>query len=95
MRASRISSIGLLFLFVPALALAQLRVTSAAPEGELQTLEQANEIRVVFSEPMIVIGKVPQPLRPPFVRIEPAIEGTFRWSGTNTLIFRPDPEALR
>ncbi|HEU5162543.1 MAG TPA: MG2 domain-containing protein, partial [Thermoanaerobaculia bacterium] len=88
--------LSLLFLLsLPAAALAQLTVVSASPEGELQALEQANEIRIVFSEPMIVIGKVPEPVRPPFIRIEPAIAGNFRWSGTNTLIFRPDPEALR
>ena len=92
MRSMRILLAALL---LPAAAFAQLRVVSAAPEGELQTLEQASEIRIVFSEPMIVIGKVPQPVRPPFLRIEPAIEGNFRWSGTNTLIFRPDPAALR
>ncbi|HSN69393.1 MAG TPA: Ig-like domain-containing protein, partial [Thermoanaerobaculia bacterium] len=85
----------LLLLSLPAAALAQLTVVSASPEGELQTLDQANEIRIVFSEPMIVIGKVPDVVRPPFIRIEPSIAGNFRWSGTNTLIFRPDPAALR
>ena len=62
--------LSLLFLLsLPAAALAQLTIVSASPQGELQTLEQANEIRIVFSEPMVVIGKVPDPVRPPFVRI--------------------------
>ena len=83
-----------LLLLLPSAAFAQLRVVSAGPEGEVQAIEQANEIRIVFSEPMIVIGKVPQNAKPPYVTIQPAIEGNWRWSGTNTLIFRPDPEKL-
>lgn len=74
---------------------AELRVTAAAPEGELADIAQANEIRVVFSEPMVVIGRIPEPVRPPFFRIDPPIGGNFRWSGTSTLIFRPAPEELR
>ena len=68
-----------------------LIVQRAGPDGELATLDQANEIRVVFSEPMVTLGRIPQPVTAPFVRIEPAIRGTFRWSGTTILIFTPDP----
>jgi len=68
-----------------------LIVQRAGPDGELTTLDQANEIRVVFSEPMVTLGRIPQPVTAPFVRIEPAIRGTFRWSGTTILIFTPDP----
>ena len=68
-----------------------LIVQRAGPDGELATLDQANEIRVVFSEPMVTLGRIPQPATAPFVRIEPAIRGTFRWSGTTILIFTPDP----
>jgi uncharacterized protein YfaS (alpha-2-macroglobulin family) len=66
-----------------------LRVVSAGPVGETATLAEANEIRVVFSEPMVALGKIPQPVTAPFFRIEPAVKGTFRWSGTTTLIFTP------
>ncbi|HEX2122212.1 MAG TPA: Ig-like domain-containing protein, partial [Thermoanaerobaculia bacterium] len=68
-----------------------LRVVSAGPVGEVATLAEANEIRVVFSEPMVVLGKIPNPVTAPFFRIEPAVKGTFRWSGTTTLIFTPNP----
>ncbi|HZJ30341.1 MAG TPA: MG2 domain-containing protein [Vicinamibacterales bacterium] len=68
-----------------------LIVQRAGPDGELAELNQANEIRVVFSEPMVSLGRIPQPVTAPFVRIEPAIRGTFRWSGTTILIFTPDP----
>ena len=68
-----------------------LIVQRSGPDGELATLDQANEIRVVFSEPMVSLGRIPQPVTAPFVRIQPAIRGTFRWSGTTILIFTPDP----
>ena len=67
-----------------------LIVQRAGPDGELAALDQANEIRVVFSEPMVALGRIPQPVTAPFVRIDPAVRGTFRWSGTTILIFTPD-----
>ncbi|HET7705847.1 MAG TPA: alpha-2-macroglobulin family protein [Thermoanaerobaculia bacterium] len=68
-----------------------LRVISAGPVGEVASMAEANEVRVVFSEPMVVVGRIPQPVTAPFFRIEPAVKGTFRWSGTTTLIFTPEP----
>ncbi len=70
-----------------------LTVLRAGPTGELSELDQANEIRMVFSEPMVALGRIPPRVEAPFVRIEPAIRGTFRWSGTTILIFTPDPTA--
>jgi hypothetical protein len=67
-----------------------LTVVSAGPTGEMAQLDQVNEIRIVFSEPMVELGKIPQPVRVPFVRIHPAIAGEYRWSGTTVLIFTPD-----
>jgi alpha-2-macroglobulin len=78
--------------FVPLVAQQpSLTVLRAGPTGELASLDQANEIRIVFSEPMVTLGRIPSPLEIPYVRIEPAIAGTFRWSGTTILIFTPDP----
>ena len=71
---------------------ASLRVLSAAPNGEIATLAEANEIRVVFSEPMVTAGRIPARVLAPFFRVTPAIPGTFRWSGTTILIFTPDPK---
>ena len=70
----------------------KLTIIKAGPVGEVATLAEANEIRVVFSEPMIVVGKIPKVLNVPWFHVAPAIEGTFRWSGTTTLIFTPDPK---
>jgi len=66
-----------------------LRVVRSGPEGELDSLAQAKEIRIVFSEPMVALGRIPTPVAAPFFRIEPPVPGAFRWSGTTTLIFTP------
>jgi uncharacterized protein YfaS (alpha-2-macroglobulin family) len=70
---------------------ASLRVVSAGPTGEINQLQDANEIRIIFSEPMVALGRVPSNPTPPWIRITPAIAGTYRWSGTTVLIFTPDP----
>src|SRR5689334_23352687 len=70
---------------------AALTVVQSGPTNEIQSLREANEIRVVFSEPMVVLGRIPDPVTAPFVTIRPTIQGTFRWSGTTILIFTPDP----
>jgi len=66
-----------------------LRVVSAGPVGETATIAEANEVRVVFSEPMVALGRIPAQVVAPFFKIEPAVKGTLRWSGTTTLIFTP------
>src|SRR5687768_3785551 len=66
-------------------------VVSAAPQGEIAAREEANEIRVVFSEPMVTLGRIPARVTAPFFQVTPAIAGAFRWSGTTTLILTPDP----
>jgi uncharacterized protein YfaS (alpha-2-macroglobulin family) len=71
-------------------AATSLRIISAGPVGEVASLAEANEIRVVFSEPMVVLGKIPSPVTAPFFHLTPSVKGTFRWSGTTTLIFTPD-----
>ena len=68
---------------------APLRIVSAGPAGEVASAAEAKEIRVVFSESMVAIGRVPAQLRPAFFHITPAVAGTFRWSGTTILIFSP------
>jgi uncharacterized protein YfaS (alpha-2-macroglobulin family) len=67
-----------------------LTVVSAGPTGEIANLAQADEIRVVFSEPMVTLGRIPPRVTAPFFSISPAVAGTFRWSGTTILIFMPD-----
>ena len=71
---------------------APLAVLSFGPQGEVASLDQASEIRVVFSEPMVAMGRIAEPVSAPFFTISPAVAGTFRWSGSTTLIFTPDPK---
>ncbi len=85
-------SLVLLAASAAAQAPAALTVVRTGPEGPLSSLAQANEIRIVFSEPMVTLGRIPTPVVAPFVRIRPAVPGTFRWSGTTILIFTPDPK---
>ena len=73
-------------------AAASLSVVSAGPEGEIQNIAEAREIRIVFSEPMVALGAIPERVAAPYVRITPTLPGTFRWSGTTILIFTPDPK---
>jgi uncharacterized protein YfaS (alpha-2-macroglobulin family) len=68
-----------------------LTVVNAGPRGELASLAEAGEVRIVFSEPMVTLGRIPQPVRAPFFRMSPTVPGAFRWSGTTILIFTPDP----
>jgi alpha-2-macroglobulin len=77
---------------VAAHAADKLTILKAGPVGEIATLAEANEIRVVFSEPMIVLGKIPKNLVMPWFHVAPPIVGTYRWSGTTTLIFTPNPK---
>ncbi len=66
-----------------------LSVVQAGPEGEIAKIEEANEIHVQFSESMVALGRIPDPVKAPFIKISPSINGTFRWAGTRLLIFTP------
>lgn len=70
-----------------------LTVLDAGPTGPLEQLSDANEVRIIFSEPMVALGRVPSNPQIPWVTITPAMPGAFRWSGTTILIFTPDPAA--
>jgi hypothetical protein len=70
-----------------------LTVLEASPRGEVNQRSDANEIRLIFSEPMIALGRSPANPQIPWVSITPRIPGQFRWSGTTILLFTPDPAA--
>ena len=67
-----------------------LTVANAGPRGEVASLAEANEVRVVFSEPMVALGRIPDPATAPFFKMTPPVKGAFRWSGTRTLLFTPE-----
>ena len=67
----------------------KLTILKAGPVGEIGSLAEANEIRVVFSEPMVAVGKIPPDLVVPWFHVAPDVKGAFLCSGTTTLIFTP------
>jgi len=94
-RAMAWAALGLALPVVLGAASPELQVLRAGPVGEISKLEEVNEIRVVFSEPMVPLGRIPETVSAPFFTIKPEIPGRLRWSGTNTLIFTPsDPAKL-
>ncbi|HXG56334.1 MAG TPA: hypothetical protein VNJ03_13230, partial [Vicinamibacterales bacterium] len=66
-----------------------LTIVNAVPKGEVATRAEANVV-IVFSEPMVALGRIPAKVTVPFVKIAPSVQGAFSWSGTTTLIFIPD-----
>src|SRR4029077_6974225 len=58
---------------------------------EINSLAQANEIRIRFSEAMVPLGRIPDQVAAPFFTVRPAIRGSFRWAGPTILVFTPDP----
>ena len=86
-----------LFVFLAALPIASqvpaLRIISATPTGELTTLADADQIRILFSEPMVAVGTVPSGTKPEWITMTPALAGSFYWSGTKTLMFSPNIRA--
>ncbi len=92
----RRTSLLVILLLSSALTAAQntaVRVLEAGPVGPLGQLSEANEIRLVFSEPMVALGRVPSNPQIPWASITPRVPGQFRWSGTTILIFTPDSAA--
>lgn len=68
-----------------------LTVQSASPSGEVTQAADANELRIVFSEPMVALGGVVTEA-PAWLSIEPAVRASYYWSGTRTLIVSADPD---
>ena len=73
--------------FTPTVA-GPLRVLSASPIGTLQAADLNQALAVTFSVPMSPLGE-PAPISPNQITLEPAIPGTLRWEGTQTLVFQP------
>ena len=65
-----------------------LRVLSASPAGALRTMRDRPPIAVTFSKPMVALGETP-PIPPNAIQTEPAVPGSLRWEGTQTLVFEP------
>src|SRR5262245_12897126 len=61
-----------------------LAIVSATPEGQLDVIDDASDIRIVFSEAMVPVGA--NSGQPSWLSITPRINAQFYWVGTRTLI---------
>ena len=73
--------------YVPTLE-GPLRILSATPGGQLQTLQERQPISVTFSRPMVALGDATPPPENALT-VEPAVPGSLRWAGTQTLVVQP------
>ncbi len=78
--------------FVPTLD-GPLRVMSATPYGPTPFMAPGQPIAVTFSRPMVPLGETPA-LDPGTLTLDPAVDGTLRWEGTQTLVFTPTSPLL-
>ena len=74
----------------PAVVAGKLTVTRKAPEGSIST---APNLSVTFSEPMVELATVRAlAATAPPIELTPEPKGTFRWLGTQTLVFQPEKQ---
>ena len=66
-----------------------LRILSAAPAGQLQSMQTNQPVSVTFSRPMVALGDAKTPPSGA-IALDPAVPGSLRWEGTQTLLFHPD-----
>jgi len=68
---------------------AGLEVVHVFPTGKVESVEETNEIVIVFSDPMIALEEIPRKVEFP-LRIDPPLTGRFEWRGTSMLAFIPE-----
>lgn len=66
-----------------------LNIVQTGPRGATAHPGEAAEIIVVFDHPMAPLAEKPFDDSTAVLKIEPAVEGSFRWMGTRTLAFLP------
>ncbi len=67
-----------------------LQIVSATPQGSVEGLDQFYSVVVLFNQAMVPLEALPEGDGSGPLKIEPAINGKFRWLGTNTLSFTPE-----
>ncbi len=68
----------------------ELKIISAAPQGDLDNINAAKAITITFNRPVIALSGVEKDVQEGPLKIEPGVKGTYRWMGTSTLTFMPD-----
>ncbi|MGH9943629.1 MAG: alpha-2-macroglobulin family protein, partial [Pyrinomonadaceae bacterium] len=76
----------------PVRTTASLEVTRFAPEGEV---ELAPALSVTFSQPMVAVASQGEAVANVPVILQPQTKGSWRWLGTQTLVFQPETEGGR
>ena len=66
-----------------------LEIISAAPQGNLNALDDAGAITITFNLPVIALSGVETDVKEGPLTLDPPASGTFRWMGTSTLNFIP------
>jgi uncharacterized protein YfaS (alpha-2-macroglobulin family) len=72
----------------PAVATGALEVVRYMPEGDV---EIAPELSVTFNQPMIAVTSQEDAAATTPVKLSPQPKGKWRWLGTRTILFDPDP----
>ncbi|MET0626504.1 MAG: Ig-like domain-containing protein, partial [Pyrinomonadaceae bacterium] len=76
----------------PTFARGPLEVLRSAPAGEV---EVAPAVSLTFSQPMVAVASQEEAAANVPVTLSPAVAGSWRWLGTQTLVFRPEAEGGR
>jgi len=72
-----------------------LSIVDYGPRGELPIENRRPKIYVMFDRPMVPLASLGQPItESDLLRIDPPVDGVYRWYGTKTLAFRPDHPLL-
>jgi uncharacterized protein YfaS (alpha-2-macroglobulin family) len=66
-----------------------LGIVHAGPRGATAGVRESDEIVVVFDHPMAPLSERPFEDSTAVFKIDPAVDGSFRWMGTRTLAFIP------
>ncbi len=71
------------------------RVVDYGPVGELPEELRRPSIYVVFSQPVVPLARLGEPVRnTEYLKIDPPLEGVYRWYGSRLLAFESDAERL-
>ncbi len=76
----------------PSVAPGPLEVLRSAPDGEV---EVAPAVSLTFSQPMVAVSSQDEAAAHVPVTLSPRVAGSWRWLGTQTLVFRPEAEGGR
>ncbi len=76
----------------PSVVSGPLEVLRSAPEGEV---ELAPAVSLTFSRPMVAVASQEEAAANVPVTLSPTVAGSWRWLGTQTLVFRPEAEGGR